>query len=50
MLTAILTIVVAVGFGWLCGWLHAHSVVAKECEKLERFYVGDKVFECTLKK
>lgn len=30
-------------------WAIAHSEVARECEKLGAFYVGDKVFECKLK-
>lgn len=33
--------------GWLCGWIHAHSTVAKECERLGSFYVGSKVFHCS---
>ena len=34
-----------------CGliWAMAHGTVAKECEKLGSFYVGDKVYECKLK-
>lgn len=34
-----------------CGliWAMAHSTVAKECEKLGSFYVGDKVYDCKLK-
>jgi hypothetical protein len=30
-------------------WSAAHGTVAKECEKLGAFYVGDKVYECRLK-
>ena len=30
-------------------WAMAHSEVARECEKLGAFYVGDKVFECKRK-
>ena len=32
--------------GCLAGWLWAHSTVATECERLGRFYVGTKTFEC----
>lgn len=28
------------------GWFDAHYTVATECEKLGRFYVGERVFEC----
>lgn len=33
--------------GWLSGWYFAHTTVATECERLGKFYVGKKVFECT---
>lgn len=33
------------GFG--LGWVYAHSVVASECKKLGKFYVGDQIFTCT---
>ena len=33
----------------LFGWVTAHGTVATECQKLNAFYVGDKVFECRLK-
>jgi hypothetical protein len=29
-------------------WAAAHGTVAKECEKLGAFYVGDKVYQCRL--
>lgn len=32
--------------GCLCGWLYAHHVVSRECEKLGSFYVGEKVYHC----
>lgn len=32
--------------GTVIGYTYAHHVVAAECEKLGRFYVGDKVFHC----
>lgn len=28
------------------GWLYAHHIIAQECKKLGKFYVGDEVFEC----
>ncbi|MDG9928279.1 MULTISPECIES: hypothetical protein [unclassified Pseudomonas] len=42
----VMTWIVALLIGWLCGWWHAHSVVATECQKLGKFYVGDTVYEC----
>ena len=30
-------------------WAIAHSEIARECEKLGAFYVGNKVFECKRK-
>lgn len=32
--------------GWFFGWGAAHGEVARECERLGGFYVGNKVFEC----
>ena len=32
--------------GHSAGWISAHSTVATECERLGRFYVGERVFEC----
>ena len=32
---------------YLLGWIVAHNVVANECRKLGKFYVGDTVFHCT---
>jgi len=31
------------------GWLHAHTTVAAECERLGSFFVGSKTYECELK-
>lgn len=28
------------------GWVHAHNSIAKECEKLGGFYIGNTVYEC----
>lgn len=33
--------------GRFIGWNSAHITVAKECEVLGKFYVGDRVFHCT---
>ena len=44
--SAVMTIIIYILFGWLCGWVHAHKTVARECEKLGRFYVGETVYEC----
>lgn len=43
----ILTAIIFYMFGHTAGWLSAHSTVATECEKLGKFYVGDRIFECT---
>ena len=40
-------VLLAFVIGWLGGWRHAHIIVAHECEKLGKFFVGDSVFECT---
>lgn len=29
------------------GWTEAHHVVATECERLGKFFVGKKVYTCT---
>lgn len=31
------------------GWAVAHNTVAKECQKMGSFYVGDTVYECKAK-
>jgi hypothetical protein len=36
--------------GMLFGWIFAHSTVATECEKLNSFYVGNKVYFCEVSK
>lgn len=33
--------------GFIVGWLYAHYVVANECRKLGKFYVGSSVFVCS---
>jgi hypothetical protein len=32
--------------GFVFGWVAAHDEVAKECDKLGKFYIGDTVYEC----
>lgn len=41
-------IVLACTFG--LGWVYAHHCIAKECEKLGQFYVGETVYECKVKR
>lgn len=38
--------VVAIWVAYRLGWEVAHRTVAKECEVLGGFYVGDKVYRC----
>lgn len=43
-------IVVALISAWIghtIGWRTAHITVAKECERLGKFFVGKTVYECT---
>lgn len=48
-IAAFLVALVITAVGVLVGYAEAHSTVARECERLGAFYVGDKVFECKLK-
>lgn len=34
--------------GFLVGYHFAHVTVSEECEKLGKFFVGDKVYHCNL--
>lgn len=43
----ILTALVFLIIGWGMGWLVAHNVVATECKRLGRFYVGSATYHCT---
>jgi hypothetical protein len=36
--------------GMVFGWIFAHGQVASECQKVNLFYVGDKVFNCEVRK
>ena len=42
-------VVLAMTFANLHGWFDAHSTVARECERLGSFYVGDVVYVCSPK-
>lgn len=44
---SVVLIIVSLWFGYGVGWQEAHITVSKECEKLESFYVGNKVFTCS---
>ena len=33
--------------GYWCGYINAHTDVARECERLGGFYVGKTVYKCT---
>lgn len=46
MIEAVLIVSAMLAAYWF-GWVMAHSVVAKECERLGGFYVGTKVFHCS---
>ena len=46
MLIKLLALLGLLCVGGLIGWLHAHTVIARECERLGGFYVGDRKFRC----
>lgn len=48
-IVAFLVAAVILAIGAVLGYAEAHSTVARECERLGAFYVGNKVFECKLK-
>jgi len=35
--------------GVFFGWIVAHSNISTECNKLNSFYVGDKVYHCEVR-
>jgi hypothetical protein len=39
--------IIGILIGLYIGWTYAHFTVADECEKLGKFYVGKRIFECT---
>lgn len=42
----LLIVIVAFLMGKSYGWREAHHTVARECERLGKFYVGKTVYEC----
>lgn len=50
MMDNILGAILVFLLGILFGWFIAHGTVAVECDKLNSFYVGDKIFHCEVKK
>ena len=42
----VLAVVLAFIVGKWYGWAEAHHVVATECERLGKFFVGKKVYIC----
>lgn len=40
--------VVLIFLAYKFGWVEAHQMVAKECERLGSFFVGKKVYYCNL--
>lgn len=46
LITWILWTIIIFFLGHKFGYIYAHSVIAKECEKLGGFWVGKKVYEC----
>ena len=46
-LETVLAFIIGGGVFYVAGWVRAHFVIANECKMLGKFYVGDRVFECT---
>ncbi len=42
----LLTAIICAYLGYKSGWINAHLMVAKECERLGSFFVGKKVYKC----
>nr|CDS57801.1 hypothetical protein SYMBAF_30158 [Serratia symbiotica] len=40
--------VIVILLSYRLGWESAHLEVARECERLGKFYVGNKTFQCIL--
>lgn len=49
VMISILTASCGLFIGLFIGWVSAHNIVATECEKLNGFYVGSKIFICDAK-
>ena len=48
LIKGIITLVVILAF--VFGWIFAHDTVARECEKLQSFYVGSHIYDCKVRK
>lgn len=48
MIKGLIVFVIVLAF--VFGWIYAHNTIAKECEKLQSFYVGSHVYQCNVKK
>jgi len=48
-IVAFLSAALIFSIGSVLGYASAPSTIARDCERLGAFYVGDKVFECKLK-
>jgi len=46
---SILTAICGLFIGLFIGYVSAHNMIAKECERLNGFYVGNKTFICDVK-
>lgn len=46
----LLAVLIGLLVGYGAGWRAAHITVATECERLGAFFVGERVYECTLKR
>ena len=49
ILITLFALLVGLFTGYRWGAQDTHVAIARECERLGGFYVGDKVFECKLK-
>jgi hypothetical protein len=47
MIEILLALLIGYIVGRTDGWYRAHECVAKECERLGAFFVGNKTFKCT---
>jgi hypothetical protein len=47
MIEILLALLIGYIVGRTDGWHRAHECVAKECERLGAFFVGNKTFKCT---
>lgn len=45
-MTTLLCSIFALCLGILIGWVSAHTTVARDCDRLGAFFVGDSVYKC----